>query len=36
MYRVEDKVKLETAKLPYLTNLGNKVNDHNTSQNAYQ
>ena len=45
-YRVEDKVRLdtfrsecqqavETAKLSYLTNLGNKVNDPNTSQNTY-
>ena len=45
-YKVEDKVKLdtlriecqqavETAKLSYLRNLGNKVNDPNTSQKSY-
>ena len=45
-YRVEDKVRLdtfrsecqqavETAKLSYLTALGNKVNDPNTSQKTY-
>ena len=45
-YKNEDKVKLdafriecqqavESAKLVYLTNLGNKVNDPNTSQKSY-
>ena len=45
-YRVEDEVRLDafrsecqqavgTAKLSYLTNLGNKVNDPNTSQKTY-
>ena len=44
-YKVEDKVRLDifrsecqqavaTAKLSYLTNLGNKVNDPNTSQKS--
>ena len=45
-YKTEDKVRLdafrvecqkavESAKLSYLTNLGNKVNDPNTSQKSY-
>ena len=45
-YKIEDKVRLdafriecqqavESAKLAYLTNLGNKVNDPNTSQKSY-
>ena len=45
-YKVEDKVKLdmfrtecqqagESAKIFYITNLGNKVNDPNTSQKSY-
>ena len=45
-YREEDKARLDTfrsecqlavdnAKLSYLTNLGNKVNDSNTSQTIY-
>ena len=45
-YKVEDKVRLDDfrvecqqavvkAKLSYLTNLGNKVNDPNTSQKIY-
>ena len=45
-YKIEDKVRLDTfrigcqqavesAKLAYLTNLGNKVNDPNTSQKSY-
>ena len=45
-YKGEDKVRLDTfrrecqlavenAKLSYPTNLGNKVNDPNTSQNSY-
>ena len=44
-YKVEDKVRLddfridcqqavETAKLSYLSNLGNKVNNPGTSQNS--
>ena len=46
VYREEDKARLDTfrsecqlavdnAKLSYLTNLGNKVNDPNTSQKIY-
>ena len=45
-YKIEDKTRLdafrterqqavESAKLAYLTNLGNKVNDPNTSQKSY-
>ena len=45
-YKEEDKTRLDTlrnechqavekAKLSYLTNLGNKVNDPNTSQKSY-
>ena len=45
-YKIEDKTRLdafriecqqavESAKLAYLTNLGNKVNDTNTSQKSY-
>ena len=45
-YKAEDKTRLDafriecqkavaTAKISYLTNLGNKLNDHNTSQKSY-
>ena len=34
-FRSECQLAVENAKLSYLTNLGNKVNDPNTSQNAY-
>ena len=34
-FRDECKQAVETAKLSYLTNLGKKVNDPNTSQKSY-
>ena len=34
-FRVECKQAVETAKLSYLTKLGKKVNDPNTSQKSY-
>jgi len=35
LFRIECQQAVETAKLTYLTNLGNKVNDVNTSQKLY-
>ena len=34
-FRIECQQAVENAKLSYLTNLGNKVNDPNTSQKTY-
>ena len=34
-FRIECQQAVENAKLSYLTNLGNKVNDLNTSQKTY-
>ena len=34
-FRIECQQAVETAKLSYLTNLGNKVNNHGTSQKSY-
>ena len=34
-FRIESPQTVEDAKLTYLTNLGNKVNDPNTSQKPY-
>ena len=34
-HKAEDKARLDTAKLSYLTKIGNKVNDPNTSQKSY-
>ena len=35
-FRIECQQAVETAKLPYLTNLANKVNNPGTSQNSYR
>ena len=34
-FRIECQQAVETAKLSYLTNLGNKLNSHGTSQKSY-
>ena len=34
-FRIECQQAVESAKLAYLTNLGNKVNDSDTSQTSY-
>ena len=34
-FRIESQQAVESAKLAYLTNLGNKVNDSNTSKKSY-
>ena len=34
-FRIECQQTVETAKLTYLTTLGNKVNEPNTSQDSY-
>ena len=34
-FRSECQLAVENAKLSYLTNLGNKVNDPNSSQKSY-
>ena len=34
-FRIECQQAVESAKLVYLTNLGNKINDPNTSQKSY-
>ena len=34
-FRIECQKAVEAAKFSYLTNMGNKVNDHGTSQKSY-